>query len=852
MALSGLKKRLKLGGGKLPSEIKLINEIESELKPLSDADLKNESVKLRDLLRGGENLDKSLPRAFALIREVSRRTLGQRHYDVQLWGGVVLHKGGIAEMKTGEGKTLASTAPIYLNALPGEGVHVVTVNEYLAKRDTVWMGEIYNFLGLSVSCLIHDGAFAYDPEWKMSEEERKKADEERDIKGSFEIKEDFLRPISRREAYAADITYGTNHEFGFDYLRDNLAQDKSLQVQRGLNYAIIDEVDSILIDEARTPLIISSPDRGSADYYKVFTRAVERLEKDADYIVDEKLKAVEILEPGIDKVEKATSITDLYSVENLRLAHYLEASLKAKALFEKEREYVVKDGEIIIVDQFTGRLMYGRRYSAGLHQALEAKEGIKVNEESKTVAQVSIQNYFRLYKKIAGMTGTAKTSAEEFFKVYGIEVTEIPTNEPVAREDMSDAIFKTLEDKYKAIIEDVRKRNEAGQPVLLGTVSIDKNEMLSRMLGDAGITHEVLNAKHNEHEGSVIAQAGRPNAVTVATNLAGRGVDIILGGNPGSPEGAAKVREAGGLHVIGTERHEARRIDNQLRGRAGRQGDPGSSQFFLSMEDDLMRIFGGDRVKGMMDRLPEGTPIENKMVSKAISSAQSRVEGFNFDARKHLLEYDDILNKQRTVFYRKRQDVMDAVNSEGDKFIKNPEKIREIVSESVGNALSQLESGSIKTEDLHKIFEQAGIPHEIAEKADVSEIRKFTEEKIKNLSDMLLKALGTQFLAVLNMLWMNHLEDIEAIMESVRIRAYGQRDPLVEYRRESKIFFDRIEVHFNEWVFGNVFRVRELTKEEADDRRKSIERSSPKFKDVGRNDPCPCGSGKKYKKCHGA
>ena len=852
MALSGLKKRLKLGGGKLPSEIKLINEIESELKPLSDADLKNESVKLRDLLRGWENLDKSLPRAFALIREVSRRTLGQRHYDVQLWGGVVLHKGGIAEMKTGEGKTLASTAPIYLNALPGEGVHVVTVNEYLAKRDTVWMGEIYNFLGLSVSCLIHDGAFAYDPEWKMSEEERKKADEERDIKGSFEIKEDFLRPISRREAYAADITYGTNHEFGFDYLRDNLAQDKSLQVQRGLNYAIIDEVDSILIDEARTPLIISSPDRGSADYYKVFTRAVERLEKDADYIVDEKLKAVEILEPGIDKVEKATSITDLYSVENLRLAHYLEASLKAKALFEKDREYVVKDGEIIIVDQFTGRLMYGRRYSAGLHQALEAKEGIKVNEESKTVAQVSIQNYFRLYKKIAGMTGTAKTSAEEFFKVYGIEVTEIPTNEPVAREDMSDAIFKTLEDKYKAIIEDVRKRNEAGQPVLLGTVSIDKNEMLSRMLGDAGITHEVLNAKHNEHEGSVIAQAGRPNAVTVATNLAGRGVDIILGGNPGSPEGAAKVREAGGLHVIGTERHEARRIDNQLRGRAGRQGDPGSSQFFLSMEDDLMRIFGGDRVKGMMDRLPEGTPIENKMVSKAISSAQSRVEGFNFDARKHLLEYDDILNKQRTVFYRKRQEVMDAVNSEGDKFIKNPEKIREIVSESVGNALSQLESGSIKTEDLHKIFEQAGIPHEIAEKADVSEIRKFTEEKIKNLSDMLLKALGTQFLAVLNMLWMNHLEDIEAIMESVRIRAYGQRDPLVEYRRESKIFFDRIEVHFNEWVFGNVFRVRELTKEEADDRRKSIERSSPKFKDVGRNDPCPCGSGKKYKKCHGA
>src|SRR3989344_5818746 len=626
MALSNLKKSLiSRRGCKAPSEIGKINEMENELQDFSDADLKKEGESLRKSAREGKDLNELLPRAFAVVREVSKRTLGQRHYDVQLWGGLVLHKGEIAEMKTGEGKTLASTAPIYLNALSGEGVHIITVNEYLAKRDTIWMGKVYDFLGLSVACLIHDGAFMYDPEWKMSKEEIEKADKERDTVGVFEIKEDFLRPISRTEAYAADITYGTNHEFGFDYLRDNLAQSKAGQVQRNLNYAITDEVDSILIDEARTPLIISSPDRGSADYYKVFTRAVERLEKDADYIVDEKLKAVEILEPGIDKVEKATSITDLYSVENLRLAHYLEASLKAKALFEKDREYVVKDGEIIIVDQFTGRLMYGRRYSAGLHQALEAKEGIKVNEESKTVAQVSIQNYFRLYKKLAGMTGTAKTSAEEFFKVYGIEVTEIPTNEPVAREDMSDAIFKTLEDKYKAIIEDVRKRNEAGQPVLLGTVSIDKNEMLSRMLGDAGITHEVLNAKHNEHEGSVIAQAGRPNAVTVATNLAGRGVDIILGGNPGSPEGAAKVREAGGLHVIGTERHEARRIDNQLRGRAGRQGDPGSSQFFLSMEDDLMRIFGGDRVNGMMDRLPEGTPIENKMVSKAISSAQSRV-----------------------------------------------------------------------------------------------------------------------------------------------------------------------------------------------------------------------------------
>ena len=857
MVISGLKKRLKLGDGKLPGEIRLINEIEDELKALSEADLKNEGAKLKELARDEGYLDKHLPRAFAIIREASRRTLGQRHYDVQLWGGIVLHRGGIAEMKTGEGKTLASTAPIYLNAIQGNGVHVVTVNEYLAKRDTVWMGDIYNFLGLTVSCLIHDGAFMYDPEWKMSEEERKMADEERDTKGSFEIKEDFLRPIGRREAYEADITYGTNHEFGFDHLRDNLAQDKSSQVQRELNYAIIDEVDSILIDEARTPLIISSPDRGSADYYKVFARAVEHLEKETDYIVDEKLRSVEILEPGIDKVEQVTGITDLYSVENLRLAHYLEACLKAKALFERDREYVVKDGEIIIVDQFTGRLMHGRRYSAGLHQALEAKEGIKVNEESKTVAQISIQNYFRLYKKAAGMTGTAKTSAEEFFKVYGMKVTEIPTNAPVARADMSDAVYKTLEGKYKAIIKEVQNRHEKGQPVLLGTVSIDKNELLSQMLKHAGVPHEVLNAKQNEREGSIIAQAGRPGAVTVATNLAGRGVDIILGGNPGSPEDAKKVRESGGLHVIGTERHEARRIDDQLRGRSGRQGDPGSSRFFLSMEDDLMRIFGGERIIGMMDRLPEDMPIENNLVSKAISSAQSKVEGFHFDARKHLLDYDDILNRQRTVFYRMRQEIMNAVESDGEKTIRNPEKVSETISRSVVNALANLESGSLKEEELHKLFEQAGIPHDLAEKADISEIRKFAEERAASLSDIILKAIGAQLLVVLNMLWMNHLEDIDAIMESVRIRAYGQRDPLVEYRRESKIFFDKIQVHFDEWVFGNVFRIRELTKDEVEDRKKVIERQSPKFKDVGRNDPCPCGAThpdgrpKKYKQCHG-
>lgn len=855
MALKGIVGRFNAGQSrKFPREVLQASDLEKSFEALSDESLKEEGRKLREEIGESDNLDSFIPRAFALVREVSKRLLGQRHFDVQLWGGVVLHKGGIAEMKTGEGKTLASTAPVYLNALSGNGAHVITVNEYLAKRDTVWMGQIYDFLGLSVACLIHDGAFMYDPTWKLTKEEIERADSERDSTGSFAVKEEFLRPISRKEAYSADITYGTNHEFGFDYLRDNLAHDVAMQVQRPLNYAIIDEVDSILIDEARTPLIISSPDRGSADYYKVFAKAVENLVKDEDYVVDEKLKSVEILEAGIDKVEKITGIVDLYSVENLRLAHYLEESLKAKALFEKDSEYVVKDGNVIIVDQFTGRLMHGRRYSGGLHQAIEAKEGVRVNEESKTVAQISIQNYFRLYKRISGMTGTAKTSAEEFFKVYGMEVTSIPTNKEVVRDDMRDAVYKTLSEKYRAIVEDVKMRREKGQPVLLGTVSIEKNEFLSKVLNEAGISHEVLNAKNNEREGAIIAQAGRPGAVTVATNMAGRGVDIVLGGNPSNPEDAEKVRAAGGLHVIGTERHEARRIDDQLRGRAGRQGDPGSSQFFLSLEDDLMRVFGGDRVKSMMERfdLPENLPIENKLVTKVISQAQAKVEGFNFDSRKHLLEYDDVLNKQRFAFYKRRQEILEAINADEGVAIKNPERIREIVSESVHRFIEGVFSRGPEEKDLHRILEQAGIPHEIAEKGDSDEVRGFAEEKIKNLSDTILKAIGSQFLIVLNMLWMNHLEDIEAIRDSVRIRAYGQRDPLVEYRRESKIFFDRLDVHFDEWVFGNVFRIRELSKEEVDQRKKVIERNSPKFKDVGRNDPCPCGSGKKYKKCHGA
>lgn len=859
MALLNLRKRSAVGGGgKLPSEIGEINALEEELQALSDADLKVEGKKLKEVLSEGRSLDDILPRAYALIREVSKRTLGQRHYDVQLWGGLVLHRGDIAEMRTGEGKTLASTLPTYLNALSGNGVHLVTVNEYLAKRDTVWMGEIFDFLGLSVACLIHDGALMYDLDWKVSEEDKNKIDEDRDIMGSFKIQEDFLKPASRSEAYAADITYGTNHEFGFDYLRDNLAQDKGGQVQRGLNYAIIDEVDSILIDEARTPLIISSPDSGSANQYKVFSRAVSRLVKDEDYSVDEKLRSVEIFEAGINKIEEFTGIKDLYSVDNLRLVHYLDASLKAHGVFTKDKEYVVKDGNVIIVDQFTGRLMFGRRYSSGIHQAIEAKEGLRVNEESKTVAQITIQNYFRLYEKVAGMTGTAQTSAEEFHKVYDMEVLTIPTNKPIVRDDMADVIYKTLDAKYDAIVKEIKERQAKGQPVLLGTVSIEKNEELSKKLSDAHVPHEVLNAKNNEGEGSIIAQAGREGVVTVATNLAGRGVDIILGGNPFTEEASEKVKEVGGLHVIGTERHEARRIDNQLRGRSGRQGDPGSSQFFLSLEDDLMRIFGGEKIKGLMERfdIPDDMPIENKMVSKAISQAQTKVEGFNFDSREHLLEYDDILNKQRVAFYIRRQGVMTAVAStvhDHEKItIADPEKIRSMLSESTFKYLDELEGSSLEKEELHKLFEHSGISHEDAESGDFDRVRKFTEEKIKNLSDLLLAAIGAQLLSVLNMLWMNHLEDIDAIREAVNIRAYGQRDPLVEYRRESKTFFDSMDTHFDEWVFHNIFRIRELTPGEVEAKKKSVELSSPKFKNVGRNDPCPCGSGKKFKKCHGA
>jgi len=772
--------------------IKSINFQEPELEKLTDEELKGKGLDLKKTVQNGKSLDDALVEAFALIREAAKRTLNQRHFDVQLIGGIILHQGKIAEMLTGEGKTLAATAPVYLNALSGRGVHVITVNDYLARRDAVWMGQIYYALGLSIGCLTHEGAYLYDPEFTTQQIANSKAqsvddkDKKRDVLGAFKVFQEFLRPITRKEAYLADITYGTNHEFGFDYLRDNLSYDLTQQVQvTRLHYAIIDEVDSILIDEARTPLIIAVPDTESSDYYRIFTRVVSQLSENEDYLVDEKMKTVSITDEGIDKVEKILKLKDLYGPENLRLVHYLEECLKAKTLFHRDKQYLIKNGEIIIVDEFTGRLMYGRRYSGGLHQAIEAKENVQVQQESRTFAQITIQNYFRLYKKIAGMTGTAQTSAEEFHKVYNLEVVSVPPNKPMIRKDNSDMIYKTLEAKCRAVIKEVKERHLEGQPILLGTTSITNNEIISDLLKQAGIPHEVLNAKNHEREGLIISQAGKLGAVTVATNMAGRGVDIVLAGNPPVPEEAQKIKELGGLYVIGTERHEARRIDNQLRGRSGRQGDPGTSRFFLSLEDDLLRIFGGEKIKSLMEsfNLPEDQPIESKLVSKVVNEAQKKVEGFNFDSRKHLLEYDDILNKQRTTIYRKRQELL----------------------------------------------EKKSLP---------------------------------QILGMLDILWMNHLENMEALRESVGMRAYGQHDPLVEYRRESHIMFKDMMNGFDKWLEENKEKIEEAQKNMAatqNNTQTSKPQPSPEvLKKIGRNDPCWCGSkdsktGKpiKYKRCHG-
>jgi len=837
-----------------------INFLEDEIQKLGDEKLKSESLKLKNRAVAGESLDDLAPRAFALVREAAKRTLNQRPFDVQLIGGLALHKNTVVEMSTGEGKTLAAVAPAYLNALTEKGVHVVTVNEYLARRDAVWMGQIYQSLGLSVACLTPSGAFLYDPAFKVPEEGEKLLDKERDTTGSFLVQQEFLKPITRREAYLAHITYGTNNEFGFDYLRDNLAYALETQSQKNHYFAIIDEVDSILIDEARTPLIIAAPDEKSSDFYKTFSHIASHLIKEEDYDVDEKQRSVSINNAGIEKVEKMIGVPNIYAPQNLRLVHYLEESLKAHALFKRDKDYVVKNGEIIIVDEFTGRMLMGRRYNGGLHQAIEAKEGVVIKEESRTYAKISIQNYFRMYEKISGMTGTAQTSAEEFHKVYNLKVISIPTHRPLARKDLTDLIYKTHTAKWQAVVEDVKIRHEKGQPILLGTTSIQKNELLSSLLSEAHIPHEVLNAKNNEREGAILAQAGKLGAVTVATNMAGRGVDIILGGNPPNPEESQKVKDAGGLHVIGTERHEARRIDNQLRGRAGRQGDPGSSQFFLSLEDDLVRIFGGDKVKSLMDKfhLPDDVPIEVGMVSKAVAQAQARVEGANFDMRKHLLEYDDILNKQRSNIYRHRQEILTTLNKE---------ELVKIIFDAAGGFLEKIEANpeiispqdpekpESREEKLKKAFDEAGI---------TTKENPFPEDPSpENLKDLVMKrsteismdaSIKFRLLGILDMLWMTNLENLEALSESVGLRAYGQHDPLVEYKQESHNLFNDFWNNFGGWVFTNLFRlVNQGDQTQVQPQNKvglaaGAQQSGTK---VGRNDPCPCGSGKKYKKCHG-
>ena len=865
---------------KLRPLVEKINSWEKEISALSDEKLKNKTNEFKARLKNKESLDDILSEAYAVVREVASRVIGERHYDVQLLGGIVLHSGRIAEMKTGEGKTLSSTLAIYLNALSRGGVHVVTVNDYLAKRDCNWMGFIFNFLGISTACIVHDASFGYQPKVLDSNE--------------VTIEMENLTPISRQEAYASDVTYGTNNEFGFDYLRDNMVQNVSQMVQRKLNFAIVDEVDSILIDEARTPLIISAPDSESTKLYQQFASLVPKLKKEEDYEVDEKMKAVSITDAGISKIESWLGVGNIYEPGKINYVHHLEQALKAQIIFQRDRDYVVKDNEVIIVDDFTGRLMKGRRYSEGLHQAIEAKEGVRVQKESRTLATITFQNYFRLYKKLSGMTGTALTSAEEFHKVYEVDVVEIPTNKTLIRKDLPDVVYKSEKGKFNAICEKIKEIHKTGQPILVGTVAIEKSEYLSALLSRFGIKHEVLNAKHHEREATIIASAGQKNAVTIATNMAGRGTDIKLG------EG---VKELGGLFILGSERHEARRIDNQLRGRSGRQGDPGMSQFFVSLEDELMRRFGGDKLIKMMDTLglPEDQPIQNKIISKTIENAQSKIEGFNFDIRKHVLEYDDVINKQREVIYQKRSEILTSKNSKNIIWRYIEDEIEKIVSfccsqeegewdkekliEGIKNIFPIDESAKIKLENLEKEDWR-----NMAEK--ISEITQYFFGLAKEAYNKKEQELGKEnmrlverflTLQTIDVMWMNHLDEIDYLREGIGLRGYGQRDPLIEYKRESFTMFSHLVENIRATISSAIFRVSvnvsannfeaqektDLTynsdkekmsqqenfsgsqKSEASFQNSSIQAPFKNEKKVGRNEPCPCGSGKKYKKCCG-
>ena len=854
---------------KITPIVAIVNDLEKDYEKLSDEELKNKTSEFKKRLSDGSSLDDILPEAFATIREAAKRKIDQRHYDVQLIAGIVLHQGKIAEMRTGEGKTLVATLPLYLNGLEGKGCHLVTPNDYLSRVGGGWMAPVYYALGLTTGVVAHEFSAVYDPNYN-------------DPIDRGDERLSHWKPCSRAEAYKADITYGTNNEFGFDYLRDNMAADLSQLVQRGCNYAIVDEVDSILIDEARTPLIISAPAEESASLYMQFAGLVKNLVASTDYKIDEKERTVSLTDEGMHKMEKMLGIENIYDAKTVALVHHLEEALKAYALFKRDKDYVVKDGEIIIVDEFTGRLMQGRRYSEGLHQAIEAKEGVEVKRESDTLATITFQNLFRMYKKLAGMTGTAVTEAEEFSKIYNLEVVVIPTNREMVRIDHDDAIFKTEEAKLNAVVSDVKSRNANGQPVLIGTVSIQKNEKLSELLKRNGIKHQLLNAKQHEKEAKIISQAGKIGAVTVATNMAGRGVDIILGGklpdNPNKEEIKVweneheKVLELGGLYVVGTERHEARRIDNQLRGRAGRQGDKGESQFYVSLEDDLMRIFGGDRMKALMDRLglPDDQAIHHKLISNSIEQAQRKVEGHNFDIRKHLVDYDDVMNKHREVIYRKRKKILD-LDPKTDDWLH--EEIMEMLTE----------------EERPKYLEKT---------------KNIGLENIRQIEKMV-------YLRTIDTLWIEHLNTMTELREGIGLRGYAQRDPLVEYKEQAYNIFQRLINSIEEQVAEMLLKIEikqgpaplnlsqthrpiEMkgadeslagggvqnsivgsenlpvkntenkpvgvqsgngvtvsVRERADAAKGTASTQTRAFPKVGRNDPCPCGSGKKFKKCHG-
>ncbi len=809
-----------------------VNPLSSAMEVLTDEQLRQKTADLRQKMASGQSLDELLPEAFAVVRETSNRVLKQRQYDVQLLGGIVLHRGMIAEMRTGEGKTLTATAPVYLNALTGKGVHVITVNDYLARRDAVWMGQVYHALGLRVACIQHQGSFVYDPDFKTEPEH----DPNRDQTGSFRVDMDYLRPVSRKEAYEADITYGTNNEFGFDYLRDNMAQRSIDRVQRPLHYAVIDEVDSILIDEARTPLIISAPAEEAADMYYRFAELVPRLVRDTDYTVDEKLRAATLTESGIEKIEQWLGVENLYVQGGFKLVHHLEQALKAHALFRKDKDYVVKDNEVVIVDEFTGRMMQGRRYSEGLHQALEAKEHVQIQRESVTLATITFQNYFRLYEKLSGMTGTAATEAEEFHKIYKLEVLSIPTHRDTKRVDLPDQVFTTELGKFKALVREIKRRHQLGQPVLVGTASIEKNEIVHALLQQEGVPHEILNAKNHEREAEIIAQAGRKGAVTIATNMAGRGVDILLGGNPIDAAAAADIRDMGGLCVIGTERHESRRIDNQLRGRAGRQGDPGTTQFFISIEDDLMRIFASDRMRQFMSMgIPEGEAIEHKLLSRAIEQAQRKVEGHHFDVRKHLLEYDDVLNKHRQVFYKRRLDALVASEEPTTEGVRRTKQIIHEMYEQELEALVVHHTATEEVTDWEWTELEAGLKTLVPGTADLTWIERLraenSQETLAVRSTFMTEAIATIdkayadleatlmnpavmqdleksiTLRIMDDLWILHLEAMDHLRHGIGLQGYGQRDPLVEYKREGYRLFHELLAEVGRRITRTLFHV---------------------------------------------